>query len=123
MSVTERVSRDIVLVHGAWHGAWCWSDLVPLLEARGLRAHIFDLPDLGSGPTPAESVTLASYVERTVAEIDRIDESCWLLGHSMGGGVVTQATEDRAERLAGVIYLAAALPLDGEAIFRRNGRR
>ena len=50
-----------LLVHGAWHGAWCWEKVVVALEAAGHRAIAIDLPGHGDDPTPPENVTLASY--------------------------------------------------------------
>ena len=44
----SNVRREIVLVHGAWHGAWCWERVVPLLEAAGHRAVVVDLPSVSS---------------------------------------------------------------------------
>ena len=38
--------QDIVLIHGAWHGGWCWEDVTPLLEAAGYRVHTPTLPGL-----------------------------------------------------------------------------
>src|SRR5690606_24155583 len=48
---------DFVLVHGAWHGAWCWSRITGALEAMGHRALAIDLPGLGDDPAPPESVS------------------------------------------------------------------
>ena len=48
--VTTR--KTFILIHGAWHGAWCWHKLVPLLEAQGHRVIAPDLPSMGADPTP-----------------------------------------------------------------------
>jgi pimeloyl-ACP methyl ester carboxylesterase len=53
-----------LLVHGAWHGAWCWSKLVPELEALGHKTIVFDLPSHGEDKTPAGDVTLDDYAAR-----------------------------------------------------------
>ena len=68
----------IGLVHGSWHGAWCWSQLVPDLEARGHRALAIDLPceDPASG-----CIQYAEVVDRALPD----DEDLVLVGHSLGG--------------------------------------
>ncbi|WP_461056300.1 alpha/beta fold hydrolase [Spirosoma arcticum] len=53
-----------VLVHGAWHGAWCWKKVTPLLEANGNRVLVPDLPGHGVDKTPPATVTLDDYVKK-----------------------------------------------------------
>ena len=104
------------LVHGAWHGAWCFEKLVPALAAKGHRAVAFDLPGHGADRTPPEQVTLAGYVERVGEALSRLPEPALLLGHSMGGMVIAQAGEEHAPRVRALVYLAAFLPRDGESL-------
>jgi pimeloyl-ACP methyl ester carboxylesterase len=114
-----------VLVHGAWHGAWCWNKLVPELEALGHRAVSFDLPGHGNDSTPRQTVTLDSYADRIVEVLDSLDEQVVLLGHSMGGMAITAAAELRPEKLKALGYLTAFLPRNGESLFaieERNPR-
>ena len=111
-----------VLVHGAWHGAWCWIKLTPELEALGHRVVTFDLPGHGSDATPRETVTLNSYASRIVKALDAIDEKVILLGHSMGGMAITAAAEQRPEKLKALVYLAAFLPRNSESLFALEER-
>lgn len=53
-----------VLVHGAWHGAWCWHKLVPLFEAHGHSVLTPDLPPLGIDRTPIASASLQADADR-----------------------------------------------------------
>ena len=53
---------QFVLIHGAWHGAWCWEKVVPLLKEAGHQVHTIDLPGLGEDQTPISEVTLDAYV-------------------------------------------------------------
>ena len=53
-----------VLVHGAWHGAWCWYKVVPRLEQAGHRVIAPDLPSLGSDKTPISQVSLRLWTDR-----------------------------------------------------------
>ena len=104
------------LVHGAWHGAWCFDRLVPALEAKGHRAVAFDLPGHGADPTPRGQVTLDDYVAKVGEVLSGQPEPAVLLGHSMGGIVITQAGESHAPLVRSLVYLAAFLPRHGESL-------
>ena len=81
-SMPERRERlNFVLVHGAWHGPWCWEKLAPLLRAEG---HQVTAVDLQSG-TPLEQRNLASYVKRVTDALDAQSSPAVLVGHSSGG--------------------------------------
>ena len=105
-----------VLVHGAWHGGWCWKKLVPLLEAKGHKVVTPDLPALGSDKTPISEVTFQSYVDRVCQYIDAEADTVILLGHSMSGFVITQVAEERPDKIQTLIYLAAFLPQHGDSL-------
>lgn len=104
----------IVLIHGAAHGAWCWERIVPLLEARGFNVDAVDLPGLGDDQTPAEHVTFDAYVRRVLEAVRARPEPVLLVGHSMGGGPISQAAENAAEQIEKLLYLTAVLPQNGE---------
>jgi pimeloyl-ACP methyl ester carboxylesterase len=105
-----------VLVHGAWHGAWQWRDVVPLLEAEGHRVLTPDLPGHGDDPAPVAEMTLESYARRVQETIEGAGEPVVLVGHSMSGMVVTQAAEYAARSITKVVYVSAFLPGDGQAL-------
>ena len=107
---------EILLIHGAWHGAWCWDALIPELEARGHAARAIDLPGLGADQTPNAQVTLDGYARRVADEVRAMGPKVWLAGHSMGGLAITQAAELVPDRLAGLIYVTAAVPLNGQSM-------
>ena len=108
--------NTFVLVHGSWHGAWCWERVLPALRAAGADAVAVELPGHGDDPTDARAVTFESYVERVGAAVDAAAGDVVLVGHSMGGHVVTQAAERYADAVAGVVYLSAFLPADGQSL-------
>jgi pimeloyl-ACP methyl ester carboxylesterase len=80
----------IVLVHGAFGGAWCWEPVLPGLRAAGHTVEAIDLPGHGEDKTPVAEVTLDAYADR-VCGVLAAGPPAVLVGHSMGGVVVTQA--------------------------------
>lgn len=101
----------IVLVHGGFHGAWCWEKLVPELRSLGYETLAIDLP--GHGTRLAERGTLDSY-RHAVAEV--IEEGDVLVGHSMGGYVLSLAADEVPMKIGRLVYLAASTPVEGKAI-------
>lgn len=105
-----------VLVHGSFHGAWCWSKLVPELEAMGHRAVTLDLPALGEDETPIADVTFEMNIDRVADAIGKQAEPVVLVGHSLGGATITAVAERVPDRIKLLVYLTAFIPLDGESI-------
>jgi pimeloyl-ACP methyl ester carboxylesterase len=83
------VATTAVLVHGAWHGAWCFDPVVAGLRARGVQAIAVDLPGHGDDPGPLGDLHTDAARVREV--LDGLDGDCVLLGHSYGGAVITEA--------------------------------
>ena len=106
----------IVLVHGAFGGSWYWEPVVGPLGAAGHTVEAVELPGHGDDTTPIEEVTLPAYAARVCEVLRSRDEPCVLVGHSMGGVVVTQAAADCPERVSKLIYVAAFLPRDGQSL-------
>src|SRR5689334_12110464 len=103
----------VVLVHGAFHGAWCWSKVVPLLEEAGIPVVAVDLPGHGDSPgPPGDLYDAAAHVRAALDGIAGLKVVC---GHSYGGAVITEATADRAD-VTQLVYLAALMPDVGETV-------
>jgi pimeloyl-ACP methyl ester carboxylesterase len=105
-----------VLVHGAFGGAWSWEPVVPRLEAAGHTVETLDLPGAGDDRTPVEDVTLARCAERVCTQLLSSPEPAVLVGHSMGGVVVTQAASNCPDRVASLIFVCAFMPADGQSL-------
>lgn len=103
-----------VLVHGAYHGGWCYENVVPLLEAAGHTAIAVDLPGHGSNIVPIGEVTLDAYVDHVCSVVSAQTEPVILVGHSLGGMTITQVSERMPEKVAWVVYLTAMMPKNGQ---------
>jgi pimeloyl-ACP methyl ester carboxylesterase len=116
-----------VLVHGAFSGAWIWDP--PARVAPGLRAagHDVEAIDLnpahpsGADTTPVGEVTLAAYGERVCRAL-AAGPPALLVGHSLGGMAVTQAAARRPDLIAGLVYVAAFLLVEGESLISLTQR-
>jgi len=111
-----------VLIHGAWHGAWCWERVVPLLRAAGHTVVAPDLPGHGADATPWWRVTLGAYARRCREAAREAGGRAIAVGHSMGGIVISDAAAREPGLFAGLIYLCAFVPEPGESLMAL-GRR
>jgi len=110
-----------VLIHGAWHGSWCWDKVVPLLQKKGHKVEAPDLPGHGKDKTPIREVSLQAYADRVCTILDAQSEPVILLGHSMGGIVISQTAEYRPEKIKTLVYLTAFLLQNGEFLLQVAG--
>ena len=111
-----------LLVHGAWHGAWCWDKTAEALRAAGHEVTAIDLPGHGDDPTPPAEVTLQHYVDRIGEALAGIDGQAIVVGHSMGGIAITAAGEAFPDKIAKLVYLTAFLPKNGESLLSLEDR-
>jgi pimeloyl-ACP methyl ester carboxylesterase len=110
-----------VLVHGAFAGAWAWGPLSERLEAAGHSVEAFDLPGSGEDRTPVAEVTLDACTERLCEVLRASDEPAIVVPNSMGGVIATEASGRCPERFAGIVYVAAFFPQDGESLLDLTG--
>jgi pimeloyl-ACP methyl ester carboxylesterase len=106
-----------VLIHGAWHGAWCWRKVSSRLEKLGHRVIAPDLPGLGDDRTPVERVSLQLWTRYVCGILDAETEPVILVGHSRGGIVISEVAEQRPDKIRALVYLTAFLVRDGECLF------
>ncbi|HEV8315715.1 MAG TPA: alpha/beta hydrolase family protein [Burkholderiaceae bacterium] len=108
---------DFVLVHGAWHGAWCWKRVLPGLWAAGHRAFAVTLTGTGERAHQlSPSITLRTHADDVAAVIEAEElQQAVLVGHSYAGMVITAVADRYPERLARLVYLDAVVPRPGES--------
>jgi pimeloyl-ACP methyl ester carboxylesterase len=105
-----------VLVHGAWHGGWCWERVTPLLEARGHQVIAPDLPAMGADLTDARGITLESWAGFVVELLRASAEAAILVGHSRAGVVISRAAELAPRSIRRLVYLSAYLLTAGDTV-------
>ncbi len=111
------MKHTFLLIHGAWHGAWCWDQLVEVLAQQGHKALAIDLPGHGaSGQKPGWNISMQSYVDAINDAAEKLDGTVHLVGHSMGGTAISCAAEQRPELYASLTYVAAFMLQNGNSL-------
>lgn len=138
----------LVLVHGAWHGGWCWQRVLPLLRAQGLDAHAVTLTGVGErAHLLSGQIRLSTHVQDVLGLIDTLElPRVLLVGHSYGGMVITGVADallaraaahpvhpahlahpaqrpqpvPPVSRVAGLVYVDAVTPHPGESWSSRH---
>jgi len=105
-----------LLVHGAFSGAWIWGPLQERLKANGHVADALDLPGSGDDRTPATEVTLDGCAARVCDVLAASADPAIVVGHSMGGVVITQAAAHCPQRVAALVYVSAFMPQNGQSL-------
>jgi pimeloyl-ACP methyl ester carboxylesterase len=108
---------DFVLVHGAWHGGWCWREVVRLLAAAGHGAHAVTLTGLGErAHLMSPAITLETFIADVVDAIEAEEMQRPVLAvHSFAGMIGTAIADRLPQRLAHLVYVDAVVPLPGES--------
>jgi len=114
---------NYVLVHGAWHGGWCWRAVQRLLQGQN---HLVLTPTMtGHGERThlmSDNITMDTVVTDIVNVLAFEDLSnVILVGHSFGGAVISGVAEQCADRIEQLIYLDAAVLEDGESMYTQLG--
>ena len=119
----QPAQKTFVLVHGAWHGGWCWRRVADLLEKRGHKVFTPTLTGLGE-----RSHLLDAKVDLTTHITDIVNVIKWerlsdivLVGHSYGGMVITGVAEEVEPAIASIVFLDAFVPENGQSLLDIGG--
>jgi pimeloyl-ACP methyl ester carboxylesterase len=114
-----------VLVHGAWHGGWCWRKVTPLLCAAGHEVYTPTLTGLGERAHLARAeVDLDTHIQDVVAMLEAEElRQVTLVGHSYGGMVITGVAARTSGRIGHLVYLDAFVPEAGKSLLDYLGER
>lgn len=110
-------SRVFVLVHGAWHGGWCWRRVADRLRARG---HVVYTPTLTGLADRSHLMSLGIGLDTHVDDVVNLVhweglENICLVGHSYGGFVISGVAEKILDRIGSFVFLDAFAPDQGES--------
>lgn len=108
---------NFVLVHGAWHGAWCWRRVVDALQAQGHRTHAVTLTGVGDRAHLLSSlITLETHIADVVKTIEAEElQDVVLAVHSYAGMIGTAVADRMPQRLRHLVYVDAVVPKPGES--------
>src|SRR5215469_8333528 len=109
----NRKYADVVLVHGAWHGAWCWGPLRERLAGLGIKTHALDLRS--SGATGEKLHDLYQDADAVRELIKQVGSPVLLVGHSYGGSVITEASASNPN-VARLLYIATLITAPRESM-------
>jgi pimeloyl-ACP methyl ester carboxylesterase len=112
----DREMTTYVLVHGAWHGGWCWHRVAAHLERAAHRVIAPDLKSLGRDRSPPSQVSLADWAEQIASLARSEPHPVVLVGHSFGGTVISEVAERIPEHLRSLIYLTAFMLENGRSL-------
>jgi len=107
-----------VLVHGAWHGGWCWKRLAPLLRSEGYEVYTPTLTGQGDRIQSIHpDINLDTHIQDIVNLLHYEDlHNVILVGHSYGGMVITGVEAKVPERLSQLVFFDAFLPENGKSM-------
>ena len=120
--MTDKPRSTFVLIHGAWHGGWCWKKVMPLLQAAGHRVFALTLTGLGErAHLISRDVDLTTHVTDVVRTLEMEDlTDLILVGHSYGGLVIRGVAARSASRIRRLVYLDALVAEPGQSVFDLN---
>ena len=99
-----------VLIHGSWHGAWCWYKIAPRLEAAGQDVIVPDMPGHGRDWRAPGRITVQDNIDAVLNILDTVSEPVVLVVHSRNGMIVAQVAEARPEKIRSIVFLGSLLP-------------
>jgi pimeloyl-ACP methyl ester carboxylesterase len=114
----SRHHMGVVLVHGGYHGAWCWDGVVSRLDAPTLAV---DLPGRGSHPMDLDEVTIEVSADSVLADIDAAGfDRVVLVGHSLAGVTLPVVAGKLGDRVVRLVFVSCLVVPDGESVLTMN---
>lgn len=120
--ITQQVKsdahRDFVLVHGAFHGGWCWQKVADILRAQGNRVFTPTFTGLGDrSHLLNDNIDLNTFIQDVSAVIEWEElNNVVLVGHSFGGYVISGVADRMPERIGSLVYLDAPMGSNGMSV-------
>jgi pimeloyl-ACP methyl ester carboxylesterase len=114
MNAHDDQPRTFVLVHGAWHGGWCWRRVADVLRSHGHTVYAPSLTGLGDrAHLFSRHISLQTHVQDILSLVESEELTDFVLvGHSYGGFVISGVADTLRERVAHYVYLDGSVPPD-----------
>ena len=110
------MGKHFILIHGAWHGGWCWDGVIAVLERSGHTAEALTMP--GHHPNDDRSnIQFNDYVEHIVQKLTQQIHPVVLVGHSSAGFLLQVAAPKIPDKIAQLIFVNAFILPDGKSQF------
>ena len=113
--------KTFVLVHGAFQAAYAWDGVKDELIKQGHNVIVIELPGHGKDNTAPSSITMDTYRDAVLASIAKTNGKVILVGHSLGGMVISAVAESAPTKIERLIYLAAFVPKNGQRLLEIAG--
>ncbi|QEM10563.1 alpha/beta fold hydrolase [Mucilaginibacter rubeus] len=108
--------KNYVLVHGAWQAPYVWDAVKTTLISKGNNVTVVELPGHGSDQTVPSTLTLNSYRDKVLGTISNINGKVILVGHSLGGMIISAVAEQNPSKIEKLVYLSAYMPTSGQSL-------
>lgn len=108
--------KTYVLVHGAWQAPYVWAAVRTDLERAGNKVVVVELPGHGADTASPQLLSLDAYRDKVIGAIPETGGPVILVGHSMGGMVISAVAEKIPARISKLVYIGAFLPASGQAL-------
>jgi pimeloyl-ACP methyl ester carboxylesterase len=108
--------KTYVLIHGAWHGSWCWQKIIPFIQSNGDRVIAPDIDWNNNKTIHTSHNSTPTYVKNLCNQIRKLDKKIILVGHSMGGVVISQIAETIPEHIQLLVYISGFLLANGQCV-------
>lgn len=105
-----------VLVHGAWQGPYVWQTVKQQLEEKGQKVVVIELPAHGTDQSAPGDMSIDVYSNTVIKALNSIPGKVILVGHSMGGVVITDVAEKVPQKIKKLVYVGAFLPANGQSL-------
>jgi pimeloyl-ACP methyl ester carboxylesterase len=110
------VKKNYVLVHGAWQAPYVWDAVKTSLINEGNNVIVVELPGHGSDQTVPSTLTINIYRDKVIDALSKIDGKVILVGHSLGGMIISAVAEQVPSKIEKLVYIAAYLPASGQSL-------
>ncbi|MEO8770813.1 MAG: alpha/beta fold hydrolase [Ferruginibacter sp.] len=109
-------SKTFVLVHGAWQAPYVWDNVKKQIEKNGNKVIVVDLPGHGDDQTPPVKASIDAYRDKVIEAMNGSNEKVILVGHSMGGMVISAVAEKIPGQISKLVYVGAYVPTNGQSL-------